>query len=265
MNEPILMAAARALAEVVDEIVIVGGSAFRLFVHHPLAGSAKDPLLSTEDIDIAVPARGQASPIKGLKLLEALEKENFEADPPESCLGKRTYGFRGSVEVTSYLQFITPRGAPGRKGTGARVLGGLELNELKGVRLLLESPWRLNLDGSDSCIRVACPAAFLIHKLLVIDRRVSLGQRGKDLVYAYATVRLFAANLTDLAERAGQMGLKPKETRTLEANMERYLKSGSNELAEASRILASVSTRVQPSTLAATIQAGMKKVLGPHA
>ena len=55
MNEPVLLRVLDGLIAVRDHVVLVGGTAHRLFPLHPLGAEPSHELLSTEDIDFAAP------------------------------------------------------------------------------------------------------------------------------------------------------------------------------------------------------------------
>ena len=75
MNEPVLEQALPGIASALSHLVVVGGTAHRLFAEHPLATPNRVELLTTEDVDIAAPdrlARDESN-----TLLEALKAQGF--------------------------------------------------------------------------------------------------------------------------------------------------------------------------------------------
>jgi hypothetical protein len=152
---------------------IVGSWCFRIY--QQCLGVRSFPV-RTDDIDILLPL-----PWKGraLDLGESLRKlgfvEHFHADGSTSYL-------RPGLKV----EFLSSRTVP--KKTKRQKLG-VVTQELASVDMLLKSPVRIQLMAGIH-VRVPAPGAFVIHKLIVADRRVKKDKREKDLVQALSTARL---------------------------------------------------------------------------
>ncbi|MFT5286631.1 MAG: hypothetical protein ACI8TQ_002801 [Planctomycetota bacterium] len=136
MNEQSLVRALNSLAPSNDHLIIVGGSAHRLFVLHPLGREPGFELLTTEDVDIAAPLELRFD--KSQNLLSQLNEAGFVeevrgADEP-------TYIYRSVDEQESYVQFIAPLKGSGikRDGTKDRLLrfSGINAEKLQYVDLL---------------------------------------------------------------------------------------------------------------------------------
>src|SRR5215472_13566038 len=164
---------ADALAPWLEQIVVIGGWAHRLYQLHPLAQNPEHVVLTTLDADIAIP-EGLPRKVDGdmrERLLKAGFKEEFlgEENPPAThfTLGAEGTGF--------YAEFLTPlTGSVYKKGKrdATAKIAGVIAQRLRYIDLLLVSPWRVELpieEGAASArVLVANPAAFLAQKILVI-------------------------------------------------------------------------------------------------
>ena len=152
---------------------IVGSWCFRIY--QQFLGVRSFPV-RTDDIDILLPLpwRGRA-----LDLAEILRKlgfvEHFHADGSTSYL-------RPGLKV----EFLSKRTSSQK--TKKQIMGVVP-QELAFVDMLLRSPVRIQLMAG-IYIRVPAPSAFVIHKLIVADRRVKKDKREKDLIQALSTARL---------------------------------------------------------------------------
>ena len=192
-----------SLSPWLDQVVIIGGWAHRLYRFHPSAQALGYPPLTTLDTDVALPARLQ---VKGQDIHERLVANGFreeflgEDQPPATHyhLGEESAGF--------YAEFLTPLvgsayARTGRTNTTAQV-GGVSTQKLRHIELLLEAPWQVTLGGangfsSEANVRIANPVAFVVQKLLIHQKRTAL-ERAKDILYIHDTLQLFGARLTEL-------------------------------------------------------------------
>ena len=136
------------LAPCLDQIVLIGGWAHRLYRYHPLARPLDYPPLATLGPDIAVP-----NPLPNnleTDMRERLVKAGFEEEllgeenPPATHFRLRTdpAGF--------YAEFLTPLiGSDYKHGKrDATQIAGVGVQKLTYLDLLLQSPWLIELDTS---------------------------------------------------------------------------------------------------------------------
>jgi len=192
-----------ALAPWLDQVVIVGGWAHRLYWHHPFARPLEHPPLTTLDADVAISG---TMPVKEGEIRNRLHAAGFqedrlggsEAPVIHYCLERGLGAF--------YAEFLTPRtgGAYGRGGSRKRpiIAGGIAAQPLAYVDILLKSPWQVNLDKTGltswrGAVQIASPVRFLAQKLLILPRR-SQDDRAKDILYIHDTLQVFGSRLEEL-------------------------------------------------------------------
>jgi len=178
-----------------EQFVMVGGWAHRLYRYHPDAQVLDHPPLSTLDADIALSPALMAGD-KGIhsRLLAFGFSEEFfgETRPPATHyhLGGETSGF--------YAEFLTPFacGEYDRKHKRKAMteIAGTSTQQLRHLELLLNSPWSIHFVHAElsARIRIANPAAFLAQKILV-HRRRERQDRAKDILYMRDTLEVFGA------------------------------------------------------------------------
>ena len=159
MNEPILVQALAALAPVREHLVVVGGTAHRLFPLHVYGEALDHELLTTEDVDLAAPL--QLAQAGGEDLAARLRAAGFEAEvrgAEEPC---HRYRFGQTIAT---LQFIAPLQGSGLNRSGRRDrslrFSGIVAEKLRSVELLLDAPWPLELDEFFDKIGFHEPPAF---------------------------------------------------------------------------------------------------------
>lgn len=203
MSERVLVAAWRALEPVADRLVVIGGNAHRLFPRHELASGVEFELLGTEDVDIAAPL--DLLHPDPTELHDRLEAAGFAmkirgADVATTIYTSRTYD-------EAYLQFVTPRhgSATGRDGRPlpARNVGGIQIERLAHLDVLLSRPWRTTVSAGAVDVEVAVthPIDYLAQKLLIHSARPSM-KRAKDLLYVHDTLLMFGERFAELASAA---------------------------------------------------------------
>lgn len=206
MTENVLERALQALASVADRLVVVGGTAHRLFPLHELGRDPGYELLVTEDVDVAAPLELQHD--GGRDLLDRLLRAGFEeevrgADEP-------VYAYRLPGDESAYLEFIADLVGGGGKRDGGRDrsmrFSGIHAQKLRHVGLLLHAPWEVETrsHGDALRLRVANPVAFMTQKLLVLRKRPPAKQF-KDLLYVFDTLAIFADSLHELGKRAPRL------------------------------------------------------------
>jgi hypothetical protein len=194
-----------ALTPWLDQVVIIGGWAHRLYRFHPLAQRLDYPPLMTLDADIALPG---GLKVKGQDIHERLIANGFQAEflghhkPPATHyqLSAQSGGF--------YAEFLTPLigGAYARSGkrNATTRIAGVASQRLRHVDLLLRAPWTVVLSASDGFpfaegkqVLVANPVSFLAQKVLVHTKR-NRSEQAKDILYIHDTFETFGARISDL-------------------------------------------------------------------
>lgn len=265
MTERTLALAVGCLEPVRHKLVVVGGTAHRLF---PLHEHGHDPgfeLLTTEDVDWAAPL--ELGHDASDELLERLRRAGFRDEVRGVLYPAHIYRLPDDRE--SYLQFIAPTTGSGRRrdGSSDRLLrfSGIRAEKLPHVDVLLHRPWTttLQIDGTRQSLQVVNPVAYLLQKLLVLPTRGA--RRGKDLLYIFDTLSIFGDALDELA--AGAADLAPE----LSANAAKKVRQATDRLCfsegAVSRAAAAIaaSQRSRPpesSQIVAACKLGLRRVLG---
>ncbi len=194
-----------ALTPWLDQVVIIGGWAHRLYRFHPFAQRLDYPPLMTLDADVALPG---GLKVKGQDIHERLIANGFRAGllgyhkPPATHyqLSAQSGGF--------YAEFLTPliggAYARGGKKRATTRIAGVTSQRLRHVDLLLCAPWTVVLSASDGFpfgegkqVLVANPVSFLAQKVLVHAKR-NRSDRAKDILYIHDTFETFGARIADL-------------------------------------------------------------------
>ncbi len=190
-----------ALEPWLDQIVIVGGWAHRLYWDHPDAQELDYLPLSTLDADIALSPTLMTGEQKiHARLLAFGFKEEFfgDARPPATHyhLAGEASGF--------YAEFLTPLVGSDydrkEKRKATTKISGASAQQLRHIELLLISPWSIPVEYGDlsARVRIANPVAFLAQKIL-IHRKRERQDRAKDILYMRDTLEVFGARLPYLA------------------------------------------------------------------
>jgi len=234
----------RSLTPWLDQVVVIGGWAHRLYRLHPLAERLDYPPLMTLDADVALPSR-----LKVEDIHERLAANGFKAEflghhkPPAAHyrLGNQMDGF--------YAEFLTPLIGSAQARDGAKKattrIAGVSSQRLRYVDLLLHAPWSVILSESNGfplaeqqTVRVANPTSFLVQKILIHGRR-SGSDRAKDILYIHDTLEAFGARLIDLrAEWIGKVRSKlhARSVRLIEHAGDTFFRKLSDPLRQAARI-----------------------------
>lgn len=198
-----------ALGPWLEQVVIVGGWAHRLYHLHPAAQALAFEPLMTFDADVALSGKAvsgkvprQQPSIRDL-LVAAGFHEDFRGDnkPPATHYRLRDHasGF--------YAEFLTPLTGSELTRDGKRKatahISGVNSQQLRFIDLLLEEPWQVLLEpaafglNGPKSVQVANPVAFLAQKLL-IHRKRDTADRAKDILYMHDTLQVFGAQLEEL-------------------------------------------------------------------
>ena len=265
MTERTLARALGALESVLDRVVVVGGTAHRLFPHHELGAAPGFELLVTEDVDVAAPL--ELGRDESRNLLERLEQAGFEEEVRGATDPAYVYRFREDREA--YLQFIAQLRGDGRTRSGGRDrllrFSGIQAEKLRHVDVLLHEPWRVSLRAEDDSydVLVANPVAYLLQKLLTLPDRGS--KRSKDLLYVFDTLTIFADSLSELAERAASLAppLPAKSAKAVTRTAASLCFVETDVSREAARIAAAQRNRPPESRqIVRACELGLQQVLG---
>ncbi len=195
-----------ALRPWLDELVLVGGWAHRLYRLRPELAGLPYQALRTRDADLAFSTAAPLAGNIGHALRSAGFREEFRGDdsPPVTRyhLGQDD-GF--------YAEFLTPLrgGGPGRGRSRDLTVSraGIVAQKLRHLDLLLISPWTVRLTGDSGVpmnppadIRIANPVSFITQKILIRNRRAP-GKQAQDILYIHDTLDLFGGNLQVLRSR----------------------------------------------------------------
>jgi hypothetical protein len=198
-----------------NQVVIIGGWAHRLYRLDPRAQTLVYPPLTTLDSDVALPPKIE---VKETNIRERLLAAGFQ----EEFLGEdrppATHYHLGA-QGGFYAEFLTPLvgSEHSRKGErkATREVGGISSQRLRYIDILLLSPWSVRLDeergypfGLAKQVQIANPVTFLTQKILIQGAR-DRNDRAKDALYIHDTIETFAANLPALREVFGNE-IRPK-------------------------------------------------------
>lgn len=199
-----------ALGPYLRDLVFVGGWAHRLLALHELASPLNFQPLMTPDTDIATPPRLRA---RGPSIRHLLRENGFK----EELSGDETPPISeyrlGEEDGALYIEFLAPQqGGPNRRdGTSDATVdvAGVTAQKLKYLEILLTEPWLLRLnDGNGfplgnegASVKVPNPAAYLMHKVLVLPERKQEKQ-AKDILYIHDTLLMFTGAFDQLGVQA---------------------------------------------------------------
>lgn len=256
-----------ALEPWLEEVVLIGGWAHRLYRVDPRAQRLAYPPLTTLDSDIAVPSKIEAkeTSIRD-RLVAAGFQEEFigEERPPATH-----YHLAGQGGF--YAEFLSPLlgSEYGRKGErkATRKVGGISSQQVRHIEILLLAPSRLRLGktngylfASAKDVQVANPVSFLTQKILIQDAR-DRRDRAKDILYIHDTVEIFAGHLGELRALFGKE-IRPKlhEKRARQVSNAAVTLFGdvSDTIREAVQMVPG--RKLSPETLTQTCRVGLKTI-----
>jgi hypothetical protein len=254
-----------ALEPWLDQIVVVGGWAHRLYRLHPDAQALEYPPLSTLDADLALsPTLTTGEPSIHARLLAfGFEQEFFgETRPPATHyhLGGETSGF--------YAEFLTPLVGSEydrkRKRKVVMEVSGTSIQQLRHIELLLDSPWSTHVEHANFSgrIRIANPVTYLAQKILIHRKRESQ-DRAKDILYMRDTLEVFGARLPELADlwRSGvAVHLQPRHSNMVIRASREMFGQVSDDVRRAAEI--SAERALSPDEIRQACYYGFNKVFG---
>jgi hypothetical protein len=188
-----------------DQVVVVGGWAHRLYRLHTFAQTLRYEPLATLDADIALPSRFK---VTGDQIYKRLASNGFKAEflghhkPPAAHYRLIDPGLEFYAEFVAPLagSAVTRRG----RSQATQSVGGISSQNLRYVEVLLARPWSVTLSasngfalGDDTRVQIANPASFLVQKILIHGKR-NRNERAKDILYIHDTVEAFARRIDEL-------------------------------------------------------------------
>lgn len=157
----------------------------------------------------------------------------------------------------------------GRRDATARV-GGTTAQRLRHIDLLFVGPWEVRLDSntapavaSPARVRVPNAVAYIVQKLVASER--TKGDRAKDVLYLFDTLRLFADAETELRNLWTSVvgpALSAADRRKARRRVEQ-LTADAEEVIQASRIARSAgrASPPGPDEVAAVCRAGATSIV----
>jgi len=251
-----------------DQVVIIGGWAHRLYRLHPLAERQQYEPLATLDADVALPRRLR---VTGNEIYQRLRANGFEPEflghhrPPAAHYRLTDPG------IQFYAEFLTPLtgSAIARRGgqKATQRLGGISSQNLRYIEVLLADPWSLTLTANggfpladDARVQIANPVSFLAQKILIHGRR-NREDRAKDILYMHDTIATFAERIDDL--QRGWVGnvrreLHANSVRTVEGAAASMFGVVTDSIRAASRIVQS--RTLTPEAIRETCNLGLARI-----
>ena len=254
-----------------EELVVVGGWAHRLYRLDPRARKLAYVPVTTLDGDVAVPPKLKKEANVRKRLLDAGFEEEFigEDRPPATHYH---YGNGGGF----YAEFLAPLEGSEYDRSGKRKatkeVSGISSQLLRYIEILLISPWRVELSEENGyaispkrSVQIANPVSFLAQKILIHEQR-DYKDRAKDLLYMHDTVELFSETLDELRKLfRGTVvpKLHPRRLAEIEGAAETLFGKVDDTIREGA--LMAAGRKLSPERLAETARAGLTEIFGAKA
>jgi hypothetical protein len=253
-----------------DEVVIVGGWAHRLYRIHPLARPLDYEPLGTFDTDIAVPSNlPTASEEMRQRLLDNGFREELlgETQPPVA------HYYATTSDSGFYAEFLTPLIGGNVKRGGKRDattrIAGAPVQKLRHLELLLEAPWEVTIGAGNGYatavvrrVHVPNASAFLAQKILIHKKRHP-ADRAKDILYIHDTIETFGGSLEAIREQ-WESKVKPtlhaRAVRQVENAGETHFKEVNDTIREAATI--AVGRHLSPEMVREVCEYGWSQAYG---
>lgn len=229
-----------------DQVVIIGGRAHRLYRLHSLAQSLDYEPLGTLDTDVAVPAQ---LPANGEGIRQRLLENGFCEELLGSMEPPVAHYHVAAGNSGFYAEFLTPlvggEVKPGDKRDVTAQIAGVLVQKLRHLELLLNAPWEVAVAPTNGYrtsgsrqVYVPNAAAFLAQKILIHDRR-NRADKAKDILYIHDTIETFGGNLSMIREE-WEGNVKPKlhlrASREVAGAAESHFQEVTDTIREAARI-----------------------------
>jgi hypothetical protein len=256
-----------ALDPWLEQVVLIGGWAHRLYRLDPRARKLEYLPLTTLDGDVAVPTklRVEESNVRK-RLLESGFHEEFvgEDRPPATHYH---YGEGGGFYVEFLAPLVGSEYDRNGKRKATREVGGVSSQLLRYIEILMVSPWTIELGEANGYpltpakkMLIPNPASFLAQKIL-IHRERDYNDRAKDLLYVHDTIELFSEHLGELQEifvREMQPTLHARRIAELTGAADGLFGNVEDTVREA--VLMATGRKLSPERLAETARAGLKEI-----
>lgn len=256
-----------ALEPWLEQVVIIGGWAHRLYRLDPRAQKLTYPPLTTLDSDVAVPAKMDA---KGENIRERLLAAGFQEEFVGEDRPPATHYHLGA-QGGFYAEFLTPLVGSeqdrGGKRKATREVGGISSQQLRYVDILLASPWKVELGQNNGYpldpvkqLQIANPASFLAQKILIQGER-DRKDRAKDMLYIHDTIEAFSGNLRELRDifvNDIRSGLHTKRVRELANAAEAMFGSVNDNIRESA--LMAKGRNLNGEVMIESCRAGLKEI-----
>jgi len=256
------------LAPWLEQVVIIGGWAHRLYRIHPLAQPLNYEPLATIDTDIAVPAELQSCG-------ESIQKRLADSGFTEELFGELrppAIHYRLVAAKTDfYAEFLTPLfGGANKRGNldATTSIAGVSAQKLRHLELLFAAPWQIEIGPASGfqmpngyLIRIPNPAAYLAQKILIHERREPAA-RGKDLLYMHDIIETFGSALPELNilwRESVRPILSAKAARAVEAAPKILFGEINDAVRNAARV--AVGRIISPAQLRETCEVGLATIL----
>ncbi|TCG03631.1 hypothetical protein BZM27_46930 [Paraburkholderia steynii] len=264
-----------------QQVVYIGGWAFRLYRYEPRAAAPGFDPIFTQDADVAYEVRAPLAKVGniGTALHEAGFQEvvnlagDFRPHARRYTLGDEAKGF--------YAEFLTPlppgdsgkeRVAPGKKEFRPKVTeesAGVVAQRLRHLEVLLHDPWVVTIPEEESGVgeaivdlRVPNPVSFVVQKLLIRDIR-SRNKRPQDVLYIHDALLIFGDAIDDELVpvwKALESTLSETQRRSVRAGVSELF-SRENDIIREAVSIASRSD-LNPSIMLRRCQEGFEDLLG---
>lgn len=261
-----------------QQIVFIGGWAFRLYQYAPRAYKPDFAAIFTQDADVAYAPR---APLEGdikAALVGAgfMEEPNFAGDfrPP-------AMRYTLSDSNGFYAEFLTPLGGssgwkrgknPGERVRDATAMNaGVVAQKLPHLEVLLYEPWLVTIPAEASGfgepvvnLQVPNPVSFMIQKVLIRDGREPR-KRAQDVLYIHDALITFGAVIgEDLvpAWKRLEGTLSVQQKRSVHAGVEELFGDVTDVIREAAGIPAGDRPNMDPAALVAVCQDGFEELFG---
>jgi hypothetical protein len=237
-----------ALHPWLDQVVVIGGWAHRLYRLHPLAQPLEYAPLATFDTDIAVPAQ---LPVTGQDIHERLIARGFQEEKLGAARPPAAHYHLVSGETGFYAEFLTPlEGSVYKRGgeQDATVrIAGVSSQKLRHIDLLLNAPWTVEIGlatgyptAETRRIQLPNPASYLVQKVLIHQKR-DPADRAKDVLYIHDTIETFGGALPAIRQEWEvnvKPGLPAKAVRQVEKAADTLFAGVDDTIRETARIAA---------------------------
>jgi len=252
-----------------DQLVLVGGWAQRLYRLHPLAGAPDYSPVHTRDADFAF---ARTARLKG-SIGEALGVAGFKASPSGDSRPPVTRYELSVDDGGFYAEFLVPLAGGGTRRDGSAdetlLAAGVVAQKLRHLDLLLVEPLLVKVSApvgipvaKPASLLLANPVSLIAQKILIRSMR-SDAKKAQDALYIHDTLDLFASQLPKLREmweRSVRPSMGPKRLREFTAEMNAQFR----ELDDVQREASGLARRkgLTPESLHAGCTFGLREVFG---